>query len=301
MKTVKVRVPATSANLGPGFDCLGLALGIHNSIQATPADAGTLVIKVEGEGIGQIPTDDRNLVWRAFSAVYETARQRTPGLEITQHNRIPVNSGLGSSASAVAAGLVLANEFLHGRFGKEELMEIGMHIEGHVDNLAAAIMGGLTLACVDEGKVYCRKYPANKDFRAVICVPKLKVNTAESRRRLPSVVLLGDAVYNMGHALLLLAGLVEGQATTVRVGMRDRLHQEQRMKSIPGATEALEAALEAGADGACLSGSGPTILALAKDAFDRISRAMEEGFGEAGVEAEATVVDLEEEGAGTVG
>jgi len=294
---LKITVPATSANLGAGLDCIGLALSLHNEVTGELTDGGEPRIWVEDERAGSVPKDGNNLVWRAFARVYAAVGKEAPGLEIGQRNRIPIARGLGSSATAIVAGLILANEFLGGRFSKEALLGIGLELEGHVDNLAAAMMGGVTVACLNEGEVHCERYEAAEGLKAVICVPDLQVDTAESRRRLQQRVLLRNAVYNMGHALIFIGGVTTGAADKIRIGMEDRLHQGRRVKMIPGAKEVMEGAVEAGAIGACLSGSGPTILALANERFDEIERAMEEAFRRAGVQAEATAMAIEKEGA----
>ena len=256
-----VRVPATTANLGPGFDAFGMALTLFNEFTVRPAAA--LQITVEGEDAAGLARDEQNLFVQAFHRAFDAAGAPPPAISLHMRNRIPLFRGLGSSASATVGGLTAANHVLEHALTSEQLLEIACDLEGHPDNAAAALLGGLIVCAAEEGEsvVYAR-VPVPEKLRAVVCVPDQHLPTALARRVVPREVSLTDAVYNVGHAALLLAGVIQADEACIRAGMNDRLHQPYRASIFPAMTPIMEAALAAGACGSALSGAGSSILAL---------------------------------------
>jgi homoserine kinase len=241
-----VRAPATSANLGPVFDSMAVALDLWNELEV---DDGN-VVTVEGEGAGELPEDETNLAVRAFALLADPSGKR-----FRFRNAIPLERGLGSSAAAIALGLAAARPDA----GAEELLAAGLELEDHGDNLAAALAGGVTVTW--DGRVV--RIADGLPLAPVAVVPRQRTSTAASRRSLPSSVPHADAAANAGRAALLAAGVVSGDASLFAAGLDDRLHEPYRASA---ALESIRADLPPGARGATLSGSGPTVIAWADDA-----------------------------------
>ncbi len=300
MTSVTVQTPATTANLGPGFDCLGLALDLWN--KATFSLEGTGIhIKVRGEGSGLLPLDERNLVLRSALRLYQAAGAPLPeGLSILCENHIPMGSGLGSSAAAIITGLVGANALLGSPVGRDEILRLAVAIEGHPDNVASALSGGLTLvATIGEG-VIARRLPV-APLLVVLAVPAIHLPTSVSRAALPRQVPLSDAVFNISRNAFVIEALRTGDLTLLGKVMDDRLHQPYRLKLIPGGEEAFTAARRAGAAAVALSGAGPSVIAFAPaedgtSAAQKIGEAMVCAFVKAGVQARSMVLKLSEQG-----
>ena len=255
-----VRAPATSANLGSGFDCLSLALDLVNVVHLEPTP--NLEVSVVGEGEAELPTDESNEVYRALARVFELRGERTPPLRLRCENRIPPARGLGSSSAARASGLLLGNRLLGDPLSRDELLEIGAQLEGHPDNIAACLLGGVQVCVAAEGRIrYCGIAVA-APLAAVLYVPNFPMDTQRARQLLPSEVPLGDAVYNIGRAAMLVASLCAGRMELLRTATEDALHQLPRARLFPAMPRFFKAALQAGAYGAFLSGAGSSILAL---------------------------------------
>lgn len=292
---VTVQVPATTANLGPGYDCLGLALGLHNEV--TLAFAERLSVEIEGEGADALPRDDAHLVIRAARAAAEAAGRTLPSLSLRQLNRIPLARGLGSSSAAIVGGIVAANELLELGLSRREMLDIASDVEGHPDNVAPALLGGLTICCVVDGQVLVQRLDVAPDLRCVVAIPNFEVSTHDARRALPDTVPHADAVFNLCRVGLIIAALVSGDFPQLAEAMRDRLHQPYRAHLVPGMEQVITAALEAGAHGAALSGSGPTIAAFVTGEGEEVGEAMVNAFARAGVAAAAHVLPLSGTGA----
>ena len=272
--SIKLRAPGSTSNLGPGFDCLGLALTIYNRITIDEAPAPGIEISVSGEGADILPCDGKNLFYTSAAAAAELAGKTLPGLRVTMENRIPLVRGLGSSSTAIVAGIYAANLLLGEPFTKIELLNLATRLEGHPDNVSPCLLGGLTVSAIKDGEVqYIRALPS-PELRAIVVVPHFEVETEAARNALPDTVPHGDAVFNVGHASLVTAALLKGEFKMLRTAMKDRLHQPYRAHLVPGIDKVLEAAESAGALGACLSGAGPTLLAFATDGGDDIKDAM---------------------------
>ncbi|HHY93885.1 MAG TPA: homoserine kinase [Firmicutes bacterium] len=280
--TLRVSVPASTANLGPGFDAVGLALDLFNVLEVEPGD-GEFRVDVLGEGAG-LPLAE-NLAARALQEAFRQAGQKLPPLRLRQTNRIPMGSGMGSSAAAVVGGLVLANALLGDPWPGERLLEMACELEGHPDNVAPALWGGLVVSCRSEAGIRFLRLEAPTELHAVLVVPEFVVSTARARQLLPEEVPFPDAVFNLGRTALLVGALVSRRYDLLREAMQDRLHQPYRAPLVPGMEEALEAAREAGALGAALSGSGPSLLAFAVGDSRPIAEAMQVVLARHGVES----------------
>jgi homoserine kinase len=245
--TVSVRAPATSANLGPGFDCLGLALDLWNEVEATPGGK----------------TDPReNLILRAANALFEQVGATYPGFELRSTNRVPFGRGLGSSAAAIACGLLIANHCLGNPLDGSALIQLATSLEGHPDNVVPCLLGGVRVAIASGSHVVQVGIPVTLNLRAVVFVPEQPIPTAHARGLLPPSVPLADALFNVARASLLVAALAAGQADALAEATRDRLHQPYRAPLFPAGATLLDTAMQAGALGAFISGAGPSVLAL---------------------------------------
>jgi homoserine kinase len=271
---VGVCVPASSANLGPGFDALAVALDLH--LVAWTQDRGEHRVVPEGEGTGELPTGDGNLVWRAFVAYCDWAGAEVPDVGLRVHNEIPLERGLGSSAAAAVAGVALGRAVTRGGGTDPDLVGLAAGLEGHADNAAAAVLGGLVV--VADGTP--RRLDPTDTLRPVVCVPTVRQSTAEARALLPVDVPLADAAANGARAALVVAGL-SGAAAWDPAVMTDVLHEPARLGAMTGAG-GLVRDLRAAGIGACLSGAGPTVLAVVptthSDDVDRVTRLAGDGW-----------------------
>jgi len=271
-RTVRVRVPASSANLGPGFDTFGLALAIHDEIVVTAVDGPTRV-EVVGVGAGEVPGDESNLVVRAASRAFEAAGVPMPGLEIRAQNVIPHGGGLGSSAAAIVSGLVAAKGLLEPDvvLASDRLLAIATDMEGHPDNVASALFGGLTIAWTVGGEPRAKKLIVHRGVYPLVCVPDFSVSTEHARSLQPESVPYEDAVFNLSRSALLVAALVQSPELLLEA-TEDRLHQDYRAEAMPETYELVQRLRSAG-HAAVVSGAGPSILVLASDPAARAEAA----------------------------
>lgn len=275
-RRVTVEVPGSAANLGAGFDCLGVALAITNRIEVEVRgwSRGQIELNVEGEGRGELTEDRDNRFVRGLEAAMGAARGELPegvGWRIDMRNEIPVARGLGSSAAATVAGVVAANALLGGLLDTATQLRIAAGIEGHPDNAAAALLGGFVASSAAGDGVEAIRMDVPRDLRAVLFIPERRLSTEAMRKALPSTVPYDDAVANLGAVALGVAGLASGKSDLLARLTLDRLHEPYRAAAYPEFPKMVVAAREAGAIGACLSGAGSTILAFA-DSMARISR-----------------------------
>ena len=298
-RTIRVRVPGTSANCGPGFDAIGVACTIYNDLELTLKGEEGLVIEIEGEGAANIPADERNIVLRAIRTILKRAHREdeVKGFHIRMTNHIPLSRGLGSSAAAIVAGLKAANALLGNRFSRRELLQMATNIEGHPDNVAPAIFGGFTISVVTRGRVECFSLMPRMPLKLVVAVPEFPLSTRLARSVLPEQVKMQDAVFNVSRAALLVAALTKGQPRFLRNAFADALHQPYREKLIPGMKDVFRAACQAGALGASLSGAGPCLIAYTLENEEAVGQAMVEAFQEHEIEAHALQLSLDAHGA----
>ena len=286
---IRVQIPATTANLGPGFDCVGMALELYNIVEMQQVDTG-LSIEVTGEGTGTIAHDSENLVYRSARQVFKQVGFEPPGLKISLINQIPVARGLGSSTAAIVGGVIAADIMSGRRLARKELINIAGAMEGHPDNVAAAFMGGIVVSYRADGDISCVKIQPPEGIKCVIAIPDFCVSTKSARDVLPYQVPLQDVVFNLGRVALLITALHRGDFTLLSTAMEDRLHQPFRAALIPGLKKVLAAAKLAGAKGVTISGSGPAVMAFADSNAELISNVMGATFRENGIQCKTLIL-----------
>jgi homoserine kinase len=303
-RRVSVDVPATTANLGAGFDALAMALDLASTISVhvvPPETDPPIHVEVRGEGQGQLPTGRRNRFVSALIDGIEAAGVDAAGAgwHVDMDNDIPVARGLGSSASAAVAALVAADALLGGGLGRERILELATASEGHADNAAAAVYGGLCVVTEVDGEPRAIRMDPPPGLLAALYIPDKHLSTAAMRSALPDTVPFADAVHNVGAATLTLAALTQGRLDLLAAGTVDRLHEPYRAVAYPELPELIAAALAAGARGACLSGAGSTVIAFSDDpaAAATIAAAMERRALALGLSGRASVQAARAEGA----
>lgn len=262
VSNITVKVPGTTANLGPGFDCIGAALKLYNEFNFTTLDAGGLIIQASGIEAVKVQTDETNLLYQAFVKLYQHIKKTPPGIKIEIKLGVPLARGLGSSATAIVGGLVGANYLAGSPLSELEVMELAIAMEGHPDNVVPALLGGCRLAATSSTGWEICDIPWHRDIVPVIAIPNFELSTAEARRVLPTEISRGDAIFNISHLGLLLRGLATNREEWLKAALQDKLHQPYRQTLIPGYESVNEAAINAGAYGMVISGAGPTLLAL---------------------------------------
>ncbi len=296
MTTVHITIPATSANLGPGFDCLGLALALYNHVEMTTAVAPAFSLSIRGEGAGRLPEDETNLVWQAANALWQQAGQRPSGVHVRLHNHIPVGSGLGSSATAILGGMLAANALIGNPFSAAEVLRLAIAYEGHPDNVVPAMCGGLVLSVAHGAEWLLERVPM-PPLQVVYVLPEFDLPTQQARAVLPTAVSRSDAIFNAARLGLLLRALSTANFATLAIAMQDRLHQPYRIPLVPGLASAMEAAVAAGAAGVALSGAGPSLIAFAPANHAAIAQAATDAFAAAGLPSRAWVLPVATTGA----
>lgn len=292
---VTVKVPATSANLGPGFDCLGMALDFYNTVSVEVGH--DFHISISGEGADVIPRGRDNRIYASVALFYEKLRRTLPDMAITCYNEIPLGRGLGSSASAIVAGLMAANVLCGKPLSLRELATLGASLEGHADNVVPALLGGCQIVVQDEGELIPFSIPFPEGLRAVLFIPDFQMPTDESRALLPRQVSRADAVFNIGRVALLVASLSTGRLDHLAIATQDRLHQPARQALFPAMSKIFQAALSAGAKGVFLSGGGPTILALTEEQGTSIGEAMKAAAEKEGLRGRVRIARPSDQGA----
>lgn len=258
---IKIRIPATSANLGAGFDALGLAVSMYNYVEMEESDR-LEIISADGT---EIPTDESNMVYIAARDLYQVCGKKLSGLKITQTNNIPMTRGLGSSSACIVAGLVGANRMLGSPLGDDDIVDLSAQIEGHPDNTAPALLGGIVTAVFDGRRVHWVKQEVFTKLKLAVIIPDFELSTTKARACLPKQIDFKDAVYNLSRAALFSASLLTGKFENLRTGVDDRLHQPYRMELIPGGREVFDIVYTHGAYAAYISGAGPAIMAIADE------------------------------------
>ena len=257
---MRVRIPATTANVGCGYDSFGMALGYYNYIDCEKAKQAT--VQIVGEGARHLPLNSQNIMLRAAQAVYDETECGPATLSLTAHNNIPLSRGMGSSSAAIVGGLYAANQILGGPLSVEKLLLLATKIEGHPDNVAPALLGGFTIVAYEGNNQRIKRLKLPQALKVVLAIPDFPVSTQKARSILPLKVKLADAVYNLSHAAFLAASLAEGDLQGFGNMLDDHLHQPYRFQLIPGGVAVAEAARAAGALGCVISGSGPTMVAF---------------------------------------
>lgn len=302
-ETIKVKVPATTANLGPGFDVLGASLSLYNELEVSLAqDSKKAKFLIAGEGRRILPRDEKNILWKAMNAVFGLLDQQEKyslnSFNIKLTNNIPLSSGLGSSSAARAAGIIAANKICGNKLTLGEMAQLGVKLEGHPDNIIPAFYGGVCIS-INDGKdmIEVVKLPTPK-IKAVVCTPGFELATERSRNILPLKYNRKDVVFNIARVALLTKAFCTNDFKLLKEAMQDRIHQPYRAKLIPVMQELIDSTVKVGAYGACLSGSGPSMVAFcdsnkAKD----VAKVMTKIWKKETVPTKTFILDFDKDGA----
>ena len=307
---VSVKVPATSANIGPGFDCLGLALPIYNTVTieetVLPGTGIEINMMTEDEEsidemiFDDIPRDENNIVYKAVEMLYNSIGQEPSELKINIQSQIPITRGLGSSAAVIVGGLIAANKLLGSPADETALLSIATEVEGHPDNVAPAILGGFVLASQeDDGSIVYRKLNWPNEWDITVCIPDFELSTNIARSVLPESVPMQDAIFNTKHLAMLIDAVNTKDEKLMKVALHDKLHQPYREKLVPGMKEIMEVFKhEDGVLGCVLSGAGPTMLIIShKYDLDKIKSTVKEIWEPQSVKVDIRTLKVEQNGA----
>lgn len=295
--TVKVRVPGTTANCGPGFDTVGIACTIYSELELILSEKGNLTIEIDGEGKGYIPTDENNIIYQAVQTVLDKVGKPYQGIYLKLYNKIPLARGLGSSAAAIVGGLIAANVATGNTLTKEEIFSIATKIEGHPDNVAPAIFGGITISVMQgDQPVYLRFMPEKK-LSMIVAIPEFNLSTHRARQVLPDTIAMKDAVFNISRVALLIGSLCKGEFHHLQYALEDKVHQPYRQQLIPGMQQVFHAAIAKGAYGAALSGAGPCLIAFTDSNCHEIGEAMVQAFADNNINSDSVILTIDAEGA----
>ena len=300
-RQVRVRIPATTANCGPGFDTLGIACTLYNEVVLELAGpAGQVEISVSGDGADTLPTNSRNLVLRAVRTVLDKVGETQTGIRLSLVNAIPLSRGLGSSSAAIVGGLVAANAIVGNRFNQAEILDMATEMEGHPDNVAPALYGGFTISVMAGGQVTCLRLPLPQQLKLVVCIPEFRLSTHKARQAIPAMVPHKDAVFNVSRAALLVGALASGKLECLGEALNDKLHQPYRASLIPGMPEVFAAGRAAGALGVAISGAGPSLMAYTAERPQAVGEAMVAAFAAKQIVSRYLCLDIDYEGAKVV-
>ncbi len=303
---VSVKVPATTANLGPGFDCLGLALPIYNTITVEETIMpGTgieinIIDETHEQDLISIPTDENNIVYKAIELLYNSIGQSPSELKITIKTQIPIARGLGSSAAVIVGGLIAANELLGRPADEAALLSIATEIENHPDNITPAVVGGFVVSSLEEdGSVVYSKINWPKDWNITVCIPDYELSTSIARSVLPAEVPMKDAIFNLKHTAMLIQAVNTHDEKLMKIALDDRLHQQYREKLIPGLTEIKEALKhEDNVLGVVISGAGPSVLVISHgNNLNKIRETVSKVWFDMNVKSKILTLQVEEQGA----
>lgn len=298
--THEVRVPASTSNLGPGFDCFGLALKLYLTVSATSILDATELCRVTTTGAKEneaLPRNAVNLIYRAMSFAAERERVSLPCIELNVHNEIPLASGLGSSAAAIVAGIKLSALLTGKAIPDQSVLNYATEFEGHPDNVAASLYGGFTASCIcSNGTVLSTKFDWPEQIRIVVVSPHSQLPTHVARAALPRTITRLDAVQNLQRTAIFTAALAQQRYDLLWEAMRDRLHQPHRESLVPGLAEALALPHIPGLLGIALSGAGPSIVSLVDDNEDEIGACIASCFKARNIESTTRILDVDNEG-----
>jgi homoserine kinase len=298
MNQVTVIVPATTANLGVGFDCLGAALSLYNEFKFTLlSDTDNLKISVIGTEAEKVSVDESNLLYRSFAKFYEQIERTPPKVAIEIKLGVPLARGLGSSATAIVGGLVAANYLAGNILSQSEVMEKAIAIEGHPDNVVPALLGSCRLSVGETGNWQISEIPWHQEIIPVVAIPNFELSTEAARAVLPQDISRSDAIFNISRMGLLLRGLETNNGDWLKIALEDKLHQPYRQTLIPGYQEIKTAAIASGAYGMVISGAGPTLLALTNPSCsEKVALSMQETWAKLGVKAQIPSVSVDKQG-----
>ena len=293
----KITVPASTANLGAGFDCLALALQCYLSVTGELIDTNSpWQLTLEGEGAASLPANEQNFIIQVAQQVAQALSVHLPSLHLTINNQIPLSRGLGSSAAAITAGIAIVEAVMAQELRATKFYQLATRFEPHADNLAAARSGGFTLACqAENGNFITLKQPWPPEIQALVAIPEFELATTQARAVLPTSYSREAAIFNIQHALLLQGALAQGHYHLLTEALKDRIHQPFRAPLVPGLVEALQLSMP-GLLGVVLSGAGPTLLALATDNFSAIAQELIAIFATYQLGAQTTCLEIDQQG-----
>lgn len=300
LQEVNIRVPATTANMGAGFDTFGMAFAMYNTVALKRITGNSIRLENLGAHTKTMEQVKDNLTVRSARKVFDAVGEPFAGLEFKMYNVIPVSRGLGSSSAAIIGGLMAANRLLGDPLDKAQLLEMAVELEGHSDNVAPALYGGFVSSCQRGGKTVALKLTPPANLAAVVAIPDFYLSTSKARKILAPEVKRADAVHNIQCAALMVGAMATGDLQLFAAAFDDRLHQEQRYRLIKGAKRVLRAARSAGAIAAGLSGAGPTMIAFINTEDNRaeqIKKAMQRAWEFAGVSAKTMLLEQDNQGA----
>ena len=260
MNMIEIIVPATTANIGPGFDCLGMALNLYNRVLFEETEEG-----LEINGCDEKFKNENNLVYISMIKTFEKLEYDYKGIKITMDCDIPESRGLGSSAACILSGVMGANEIAKGNLTKNDILEIATSIEGHPDNIAPALFGGMVVSIYDEGKVHFSKIPIKNNIKLYTIIPDFTLSTKESRSVLPKDISFNDATFNIGRTALMIGAFANGDMDLLKTSIQDKLHQNYRGPLIPEYDTIIKELNNLEVNGTFLSGAGPTIIAIGSE------------------------------------
>ena len=290
---IRVRVPATSANMGPGFDSLGIALSLYNEFEFEELEYG-----LKFSGIPEEFCNEENIIYQAMKLCFDKAGYKYKGLKISEIDQdVPISRGLGSSSTCIVGGLVGANEIMGKRFSNDELLDMAVEIEGHPDNVAPALLGGMVVAIMEENKTIYDKVDVKGGIKFVSIIPNFRLSTEKARSVLPKEITLKDGVYNVSRAALMVACFTSGRYNLIKNACKDSFHQNYRSKLINGFDEVYNKCYELGGLGCYLSGAGPTIMAIIDEKDERFSNKLKEFLRIKNLEWDILELSLDNEGA----
>ena len=293
-----IRVPATTANLGAGFDCIGAALSMYNEFTFTPIDSADLTIAVQGLEAAKVDTGGSNLAYQAFLKLYARIDCTPPVIQLEIHLGVPLARGLGSSATAIVGGLLGANALAGNPLSQSEVMELAIEMEGHPDNVVPALIGGCRLAATAGSGWSIADIPWHSSIVPVVAIPDFELSTAEARSVLPTEYSRADAIFNTAHLGLMIRGLETGNAEWLTAGLTDKIHQPYRQKLIAGYADVESAVIAAGGYGMVISGAGPTLLAITTTArAEVVAMAMKTAWETHNIQVQAQPLQVDLQGA----
>ena len=303
---VKIRVPATSANMRPGFDSMGIALTLYNYITAEETGDGKLVIDIPDDSEKYLARDERNLVYKAMQRLFRYIGYEHKGLKLTLENNVPLTRGLGSSSAGIVGGLAAANKLTGGKVSDDELLRLATELEGHPDNVSPALLGGFTVSVLRKDRlgriaVDYVKTDMNDDLRFAALIPDFILKTKKSRTVLPNTVSRSDAVYNTGHSALLASSLILGKYDNIRYAVGDKLHQRFRKTLVPHMDDLFSLCYAKGALGVYLSGAGPTVMAMVRRNNQNFEREVREALEKKYRRWSLKMLDVDNRGAAQIG
>ena len=302
--TFVVKVPASTSNLGPGFDSIGLALNIFNEYHFSTefesvSSVDDFIYTSSASLLDDLPANKDNLVYRSFDHVFKKAGEKTPKIKIHFQAGIPLTGGFGSSSTAILAGIMAANKILGYPYDQNQILRIGTQLDGHPDNITPALLGGFIVCVYADSEHNYIKLPWNKDLFFVAITPDFKVPTAKARAVLPAQINYQDAVFNIGYSSLLVAAVASKNTEVLKKAFKDRMHQSYRASLVPGMSYVLDIGLESGAVGTMLSGAGSALIAVvdSMEVAKTVALAMQSAWLQSGIKAEYRFLEAVDEGA----